>query len=227
MEQIYEMTLEDVILRKKEIVRAEKRKRKGEREELWQTSITLPQLVRITINNIKEQQSDLNWQDLGRIIIEHGFSIMEYKYNKVVKEIAVLRKGLALPQVRRLRNFMIDTKVNVDGTEKPATKTVVIRRRLQAGINTMAERLGIEMSSMIRLCIYHSFAVGDESIISKEMIEESKSQLKKFKYDLIEAKVVLMGFEYSEDLWREKKNDWLDELNNIDKVDFELELEDE
>ena len=194
------------------------------------TNFPEPEDRRIIITLTQLMRRNLEKENIEKII-EDGFLLMKHKYEKNIREIEDLKTDLILKTniTKKLTNNfkIIDVKFTIN-EKKPATKTVVIRRRLQAGINTMAERLGIEMSSMIRLCIYHSLAVGDESIISREMIEESKSQLKKFKYDLIEAKVVLMGFEYSEDLWREKKNDWLDELNNIDKIDdVELEFEDE
>ncbi|MCD6144116.1 hypothetical protein, partial [Thermococcus sp.] len=188
----------------------ERRKPKSEREETIQTTIMLPQLVRMVIGDIKEKYPDLNWQELTRILIEHGFSIIEHRYGKVIREIGELKKELMYPEIRRIRNFLMDTKVNVDGIEKPARKGISIRKGLHSGINTVAEKLGIEFSSMIRLCIYHSLTTSSE--LPSEVLNESEQQIEKFKRDLLEIRSVLMGFKRDEDIWREKKDEWLKEL---------------
>ncbi|MCD6139250.1 MAG: hypothetical protein J7J91_11915, partial [Deltaproteobacteria bacterium] len=158
----------------------------------------------------KEKYPDLNWQELTRILIEHGFSIIEHRYGKVIREIGELKKELMYPEIRRIRNFLMDTKVNVDGIEKPARKGISIRKGLHSGINTVAEKLGIEFSSMIRLCIYHSLTTSSE--LPSEVLNESEQQIEKFKRDLLEIRSVLMGFKRDEDIWREKKDEWLKEL---------------
>lgn len=210
MRQIYEMRLETIIELKKELIKEERRKPKSEREETIQTTIMLPQLVRMVIGDIKEKYPDLNWQELTRILIEHGFSIIEHRYGKVIREIGELKKELMYPEIRRIRNFLMDTKVNVDGIEKPARKGISIRKGLHSGINTVAEKLGIEFSSMIRLCIYHSLTTSSE--LPSEVLNESEQQIEKFKRDLLEIRSVLMGFKRDEDIWREKKDEWLKEL---------------
>ncbi len=213
MRQIYEMRLEAIIEAKKELIKEERRKPRSEREETIQTTIMLPQLVRMVIGDIREKYPDLNWQELTRILIEHGFSIIEHRYGKVIREIGKVRKKLMYPEIRRVRNFLMDTKVNIDGVEKPARKGISIRKGLHSGINTVAEKLGIEFSSMIRLCIYHSLATSSE--LPSEVLNESKKEIERFKYDLLEAKITLMMFEWGENIWKEKKEEWLKELDNL------------
>ena len=81
---------------------------------------------------------------------------MEHKYSEDVREVGVLMKKLRYAKRRRVRNYMMDAKVCVDATDKMARKSIKIRKKIFAGINTMASTLGLEMSSLVRLCIYHS-----------------------------------------------------------------------
>ena len=211
--QVYKMNLESTIEVKRRMLKEEKRKPQTEREETIQTTIMLPQLVRMVLGDMKEKYPGLNWQELTRILIEHGFSMIEHRYGRIIKEIGEMRKELTYPQIRRVRNFLMDTKVNIDGVEKPARKGISIRKNLHSGINTVAEKLGIEFSSMIRLCIYHSLSTSSE--LPLEVLNESRKEIEKFKYDLLEAKITLMMFRWGENIWKEKKDEWVKELDNL------------
>ena len=117
------------------------------------------------------------------------------------------------PEIRRIRNFLMDTKVNIDGVEKPARKGISIRKGLHSGINTVAEKLGIEFSSMVRLCVYYSLATSSK--LPSEVLNESEQQIEKFERDLLEIRAVLIGFKNDENIWREKNDEWVKELKKL------------
>ena len=178
-------------------------------DELKKTTVTLPQLMRIALQDIRERHK-LSWQEVSRRTIEHGFSLLEHKYNKIIVEIYEKRRELRYPEVRKIRNYMVDAKVTIDGLEKVARKGVNVRSNIFGGISNMAEKLSLEVSSMLRLCIYYSLVTSDE--LPDEVINEAKKQIENFKFELLWTNVVLMGYVVSEKLWQENKERWIKEL---------------
>ena len=158
-------------------------------EELKKTTVTLPQLMRIALQDIRERHK-LSWQEVSRRTIEHGFSLLEHKYIKVITEIYEKRRELRYPEVRKIRNYMVDAKVTIDGLEKVARKGVNVRSNIFGGISNMAEKLNLEVSSMLRLCIYYSLVTSDE--LPDEVIREAKKQIESFKFELLWTKAVLI-----------------------------------
>jgi len=189
----YEMGVEEIV-------------RKGEEKikdgELQATTINLPQIIRLVLTDIKERNQKLNWQKLSRRVIEHGFSIMEHEYGKTIREIGELRKKLRYAKMKRIRNYTMDTKICVDGVDKMARKSIKIRKEIFAAISTVATTLGLEVSSLIRLCIYHSLITSRD--LPDEVIEASKKEIEKFIYDLEETRNILEKFEQGEEEWSKK-----------------------
>ena len=214
----YEMGIEEVIRDKEQEIPD---------NELQATTVNLPQLIRVVLTDIKERNQKLNWQKISRRIIEHGFSIMEHEYGETIREIGELRRKLRYAKMKRVRNYTMDTKVCIDGTNKMARKSIKIRKTIFAGINTMASILGLEMSSLVRLCIYHSLITSNE--LPKEVIEASEKEIEKFIYDLEETKNILEKFEQGEQEWDkrvEKIKEWKEEITKRLKNDnIELEVE--
>jgi len=89
-------------------------------------------------------------------------------------------------------------------------RVLIIKKKFGIEITDMARRLDINLSSMIRLCIYHSLSTSSE--LPSEVLNESKKEIEKFKYDLLEAKITLMMFQWGENIWKEKKEEWVKEL---------------
>jgi len=216
----YERSLEEIIKEKEEEIQD---------SELQATTVNLPQLIRVVLADIKERNRELNWQKISRKIIEHGFSIMEHEYSEVVREVGQLRRKLRYAKMRRVRNYTMDAKVCIDGTNKMARKSIKIRKKIFAGINTMASTLGLEMSSLVRLCIYHSLITSSE--LPKEVIEASEKEIEKFIYDLEETRNILEKFELGEQDWdvRVKKiREWKERIiTRLKNEEVELELEPE
>ena len=214
MTKVYDMDIESVITKRIESIKKERYMPNNEKEEILRTTVTLPQLIRIVMTNMKEENLELNWQEMTRIVVEHGFSIMEHRYGRMLSDIGKLRGELKYPEIKRVRNFLHDTKINVDRVDSPGRKGINVRKKLHGGIATMADRLAIEFSSLIRLCIYHSLSTS--RILPEEVINESKDQIERFRYDLLEAKVSLMMFKWGENVWKEKKDMWMREFDDVE-----------
>ena len=183
-------------------------------EKLKKTTVILPQLVRIALVDLREKHNKMNWQVMTRRVIEHGFLIIQHEYRGITREIYELRKRLRYPEIDMIRNFMMDTKVNVDGMEKAGRKTVAIRDRIYSAIVDMSEELNIEISSMLRLCIYYSLSTSDE--LPKEVTDKTEEQKQHFRVKLHKTRAVLMGFEAGEKIWHENKDEWLKEKKSED-----------
>ncbi len=171
-------------------------------KDLQATTVNFPQVIRLVLADIKERDHRLNWQKFSRRIIEYGFSIIEHEYSGTVNEIGDLKKKLRYAKMERIRNYTMDTNVCIDGTNKMARKSVKLRKRMFSAISTMATTLGLEMSSLIRLCVYHSLITSSK--LPKEIIDVSEIEIETFIYDLEETKSILESFEQSEQNWDNK-----------------------
>ena len=153
-------------------------------------------------------------------LIEDGFLLMKCRYEKIIHEIEGLRNDLlsrATITITRkyMNNFkVIEVKFNVN-RDKSVLRAVIIKKKLGMEITNMAERLDINLSSMIRLCVYHSLLKSSNLLDSSELLDKLKKEVEKFKIDLLEAKIVLLTFNRNENIWKEKKDEWLKELDNL------------
>lgn len=215
----YEMRIDEIVSKEEKYVVKE--------DNLQATTVNFPQVIRLVLADIKERHRKLNWQKFSRRIIEHGFSIIEHEYGEEVEEIRVLRSKLRYAKRSRIRNYTMDTKVCVDGTNKMARKSIKVREGIFAAINTMATTLGLEMSSLIRLCVYHSLITSSE--LPKEIIDASKNEIEKFIDDLEETKSILKDFRQGEEDWdeqTEKIRKWKkDVIGRLKYIEVELENE--
>ena len=149
-------------------------------------------------------------------LVEDGFLLMKCCYGKVIDEIEGLKCDL-LSRATITRKYMnkfkvIEVKFNVN-RDKSVLRVLIIKKKFGIEITDMARRLDINLSSMIRLCIYHSLSTSSE--LPSEVLNESKKEIEKFKYDLLEAKITLMMFRWGENIWKEKKDEWVKELDNL------------
>ena len=171
--------------------------------EIRRTTMVLPQLMRLAIDDLHQRHPELSFMEVGRRIIEHGLSILQHKHYEAINDIKDMKAKLRYPKVKRLRNYMTDSKTKIDGMEKPAKRSIGVRNELYAAIEGISSTLNIELSSFMRLCIYYSLSTSEKlpSEVTLVAIKEKES----FEYDIREIKVVLQGFEYSEKLWEKEK----------------------
>lgn len=209
--EIYRMNLESMIEFKKELLKERKVEINDRKEVLLKVNVILSQIIRMVIRNTSEEHGDISLEDIIEMLVEHGFSVMEHNYTYLLTEIRKLRDELEYPQVNRIRNFLVDTKVNADVIYGPEKKKIVLRKNLYSAIRVMGEKLGIEFSSMVRLCMYHSFLTSIS--LPKEIINESLTQVEKLRLDLLEAKLLLILFKQGEDMWKEKKHEWMMDID--------------
>ena len=171
--------------------------------EIKHTTIVLPQLMRIAIADLHQRHFKLSFMEVGRRIIEHGLSILQHKHYEAIEAIKDIKIKLRYPKVKRLRNYMTDSKTKIDGMEKPAKRSIGVRYELYAAIEGISSTLNIELSSFIRLCIYYSLATSND--LPSEVTLVAIKEIESFEYDIRENKVVLRGFEYSEKLWEDEE----------------------
>ena len=171
--------------------------------EIKHTTIVLPQLMRIAIADLHQRHFKLSFMEVGRRIIEHGLFILQHKHYEAIEAIKDIKIKLRYPKVKRLRNYMTDSKTKIDGMEKPAKRSIGVRYELYAAIEGISSTLNIELSSFIRLCIYYSLSTSDE--LPSEVTLVAIKEIESFEYDIRENKVVLRGFEYSEKLWEDEE----------------------
>ena len=148
-------------------------------------------------------------------LVEDGFLLMKCCYGKVIDEIEGLKCDL-LSRATITRKYMnkfkvIEVKFNVN-RDKSVLRVLIIKKKLGIEITDMARRLDINLSSMIRLCVYHSLLESGNQSDSFELLDKLKKEVEKFKIDLLEAKVVLLTFKRNEEIWCKKKDEWLREL---------------
>jgi len=132
--------------------------------------------------------------------VEHGHSILQHNHWREIKEIGNARKILAFPKVKDIRNFMHEIKTVIDGMEKLQRREVRMHGDTLSSLIEMARIVGIEQSSLIRLCMYYSMTTSKE--IHPEMLEVAKKEVLIFKDHLKRRKVLYKGFVHIEKLWK-------------------------
>ena len=176
----------------------EERTYKVLKDDLVATTITLPQVIRAALQRL-EKIHDRSWRYASRRTAEHGLSILEHKHTATIKEIGPLRDALLFAKPKKIRNFLMDTKVDIDGLNKPQRKVIALRTELNAAIGKLAESLSIEKSSMIRLCMYYSLATSNE--LPNEVITAVVSETEEFEEELIETIYMLKLFKSGNEEW--------------------------
>ena len=192
MKYLYESTLEEAIVRGKD---------KSDDEEEKRTTVNLPQITRIAFAKLKSQY-DLPFSYIIQRTVTHGLSALQHEHKDKLKFIREAREALLFPKMRKIRNFMYELTVSVDGMEQVKRQTINIRKGIFAAIQENSALLAIEQSSMIRLCIYFSFATSET--LFDEIKDVSQFEVKKFNERLEENIVAYDGFRYMEQKWKER-----------------------
>lgn len=193
-EKWYEYDMEEAIFRGAEGYK------KGV-SKLERTSVMMPQIVRIGIDSIQDGYEGLSQRYILHQMVEHGHSLLQHNHWQEIKEIANARKLLRFPKVKDIRNFMTEIKTVVDGMEKPQRREIRMKEETLASLGTMSKVLGIEQSSLIRLCLYYSMSTSEK--IHPEMREVAHKEVAMFLNYLKRRKVMYKGFVHIEELWAE------------------------
>jgi hypothetical protein len=193
-EKWYEYGMEEAILRGAEGYT------KGE-EKFERTSVMMPQIVRMGIESIQGSYDGLSQRYILYQIVEHGHSILQNKHWKEIKEIGKARKALSFPKVKDIRNFMHEIKTVIDGLEKPQRREIRMRGETLSSIGEMSRIVGVERSSLIRLCMYYSMTTAKE--LHPEMRGIAEKEVAIFAEHLKRRKVMYKGFVHIEKLWEE------------------------
>ena len=170
----------------------------GRDMEKWKrtTNIEIP----LWVMDIKGRQQ--TWQQL----IDYGLYVVQSKYEDQIETIHNLVNQMRYSNVTDIRDYILDFSVIVDtffGTTKKLS--ISIDESTYSKIEDICLILGIKISSMIRLCIYHSMLYEKE--INKEddiYIREEISTLK----DKIKAREdTLLALKSVNDEWLKEKKD--------------------
>lgn len=170
-------------------------------DKLERTSVMMPQIVRMGIESIQGSYNGLSQRYLLYQIVEHGHSILQHNHWQEIKEIGKARKVLGFPKVKDIRNFMHEIKAVIDGMEKLQRREVRVRAEVLSSLGEMSRIVGIEQSSLMRLCMYYSMTTAKE--IHLEMRKVAESEVAIFKDYLKRRKVLYKGFVHIEKLWSE------------------------
>lgn len=190
---LYEENLDGVL--------SSKNWKRTKKEEKKRTTAHLPQWLRISLSELKEIYR-ISWSEITERIIAHGFSIIQHEYNEEITAIEKYRKKLRFTKVETIRNFFTDFSVNIDGLEKPMNKHITIDMNIYSAIGETGEKLGIDFSSMTRLCFYHSLVRTDK--IPAEITINALTEVEKFDRILRERKLVMRKMSEADDEWEEK-----------------------
>lgn len=159
-------------------------------EEEIRTTVTLPQPIRIALSALKEERNEPMKYIISQVIT-HGHSILQHKHSDSLESIRLARKELAYPKMQPIRNFLHETKFTVDGMARPVQRTITLPTKTLHPLKEKAITLSIEQSSMIRLCIFFSFATSYS--IDKEIVKSAKHEINVFQDRLIELMVLYPG----------------------------------
>jgi hypothetical protein len=195
-EKWYEYSMEEAIFRGTEGYK------KGS-EKFQRTSVMMPQIVRIGIESIQDGYNGLSQRYILYQLVEHGHSILQHNHWHEIEEVGKARKSLAFPKVKDIRNFMHEIKTVIDGMEKLQRREVRMQGDTLSSLIEMSRIVGIEQSSLIRLCMYYSITTSKE--IHPEMLEVAETEVAIFKDHLKRRKVLYIGFVHIEELWEEDK----------------------
>jgi len=175
--------------------------KKVKEENKKRTTIQLPQWLRISLSELREIYN-LSWSELTNRMIQHGFSIIENGYREEIRDIGKYRKTLRFAKLELIRNFFTDFSVNVNGLDKSKNKPIALDKNIYSGIVETGEKLGIDVSSMVRLCFYYSIIrTGNIPI---EITNYALTETEKFERKLKERKAVMEKLIEVNENWGEK-----------------------
>ena len=193
-EKWYEYGMEEAVLRGAEGYRKRE-------EEFVRTSVMMPQIVRMGIDSIQGNYDGLSQRYILYQLVEHGHSILQHNYWREIKEIAKAKKALSFPKMKDIRNFMYEIKATIDGMSSPQRREVRMRKETLYSIVEMSGIIGVEQSSLIRLCMYYSMTTAKE--LHPEMKDIAEKEVAIFREHLKRRKVMYKGFVHIEKLWEQ------------------------
>jgi hypothetical protein len=197
-EKWYEYDMEEAIFRGAEGY-------KNGIEKLTRTSVMMPQVVRMSIEVVQSGFNGLSQRYILYQMVGHGHSVLQHNHQREIKEVAKAREALAFPKMKDIRNFMYEIKATIDGMQTPQRREVRIQEGTLSSIIEMSRIVGIEQSSLIRLCMYYSMTTATK--LHPEMREVAEKEVAIFKNHLKRRKVMYNGFVHIEKLWEEEQDE--------------------
>lgn len=187
--QWYKLSYEEAILAGYE------RYKKAE-EKLRRTTIMMPQTMRIEIGLLRSKW-DYSQRYLTYQLVYHGHSILEHLHIKDIHEITLIRTSIGQPRIQRIRDFIYNMRTTVNGLDYPKQREVRVMPRILASFSDISEALGIEQSSLMRLCAYYSIISYPD--LSSEIQETAQKEIAKFNRYVEETAVLYEGFKVAEE----------------------------
>jgi len=172
-------------------------------EKLKRTTIMMPQTMRIEIEQLKAVW-DYPQRYLIYQLVYHGHSILEHQYKREIRAIKTLRDALGHPKIGRICDFIYDMRTTINGLSKPKQREIRVTAKILASLVEMSSALGIEQSSLMRLCAYYSIVTYPN--LSLNIQEIALKEIAKFGRYVEESEVLYEGFKLAEDKITLKRN---------------------
>ena len=173
-------------------------------EKLRRTTIMMPQTMRIEIEQLKAVW-DYPQRYLIYQLVYHGHSILEHHYKREIRAITKLRDALGHPKIGRICDFIYDMRTTINGLSKPKQREVRVTPKILSSLIEMSSALGIEQSSLMRLCAYYSIVTYPD--LSLKIQETGSKEIAKFGRYVEESEVLYEGFKLAEDRIKEKEEE--------------------
>lgn len=174
-------------------------------EKLTRTSVMMPQVVRMGIEAVQSGFNGLSQRYILYQMVEHGHSILQHNHQREIKVISKAREALSFPKMKDIRNFMYEIKATIDGMQTPQRREVRIQEGTLSSIIEISRIVGIEQSSLIRLCMYYSMTTATK--LHPEMREAAEKEVGVFKNHLKRRKVMYKGFVHIEKMWEGEQDE--------------------
>ena len=174
-------------------------------EKLTRTSVMMPQVVRMGIEAVQSGFNGLSQRYILYQMVEHGHSILQHNHQREIKTISKAREALSFPKMKDIRNFMYEIKATIDGMQTPQRREVRIQEETLSSIIKISRIVGIEQSSLIRLCMYCSMTTSIK--LHPEMREVAEKEVAIFKNHLKRRKVMYKGFVHIEKMWEGEQDE--------------------
>jgi hypothetical protein len=165
-------------------------------EKLKRTTIMMPQTMRIEIEQLKAVW-DYPQRYLIYQLVYHGHSILEYHYKREIRAIKKLRDAMGHPKIGRICDFIYDMRTTINGLSKPKQREVRVSSKILSSFSEMSSALGIEQSSLMRLCAYYSIVTYPD--LSREIRDMALKEIVKFGRYVEESEVLYEGFKVAEE----------------------------
>jgi hypothetical protein len=171
---------------------------KQEETTFIRTTAMIPQTMRIEI-----EQIGTRWNYTQRYIIfqlvYHGHAKLQHNSNDIIKEIEQRKSTMGHPKIGRVRDFLYDMHTTINGLKNPKQRAIFTTGAISSSLAKMANVLGIERASLIRLCMYYSIITLEDA--APEILTVAKQEIRKFEEYIEETEILYDGLILAETKW--------------------------